>query len=551
MTNSAVRGTLSVGFEPTTARGNQTLLSPTVIATTQSVTTQPVVNSQGCRIAVFLSGIGAGASGTVTIAGLKPDGITAQTETSTAISSATADQNGNFYYCTTGKYSSVNASGITASSVSGALANAIISVYAITAGKWLVPAEATFEEKPDWFSPADHRGLLDEDVRMTQLIRKVSFDIKSALYPETDQFLGPICIGNAPTPNPPASIPATPTVLKASSSFTSLGASFTLTTAPTIPGMLLQFVIASNLLAGTLTITGTNRYNQSISEVVNVTVGTPNGTFYSQNQYTTVTSIAVTGFTAAATCTTNGVFAYNPVYNPMDTLLSAAAEWYSGTESAVISQLVTTDWELDYDVSKELTLNIKGEAQSKFLIGDLTQQSMPNSQFGTYVQPIDYPIPSWGGLFYLDPITGTAGNTQWLDIITMKIKGVTGQKPYWTAVGQQDFNRVGRAKRKVQADIEIDFTNVILYQKYRTGQKQLIVAKFQQLINDGYLGNNAGSPVYKLLQVFLAAKIEDFQITPSDEKVIGKLSLTAEYEPSLGYSHTMSFVNLNNPNYTL
>ena len=548
MTGTAVKGTLGIGFEPASNPGKQPLLTPTAAATTMSLTTQPTITTVGVHLYVLILGVVAGAAPTVAIAGLKPDGVTAVSETIAPNPQLSNSPNGIFEYTTKATFGSVNASGITITSVSGSLAQATVQIFGIMGAKFLVPAVATFDEDFDEASPQDHRGILDEDIRMLQLNKHVKFDIKSALYPESDQFLGPTCIGNVTNPATPASVPASPVVLKASATFTVLGSPFTLTTPPTSPGMLLLFVIAGNALAGTLTITGTAPLTgQTIAEVVNVTAGTPNGTFYAQNVYATVTNIAVTGFTAAATCATSGVFVFTPTYLPTDALISPSFEWYSGTESSVFPYGVPQDWELDYDQTKEMSLMLKGEAQSKLTIGDRTRALLTTSDFAVPVQPTDFPIPGWGGLFYLDPLSGTAGTTQWLDILTFKIKGKTGLVPYWTATGSQDFNRVGRKKRKVEVDIEIDFTNVVLYDDYKRFLKKLVVAKFQSI--QAYLGTSGSVNLYKTMQFTLTPRFVKFILDPKDEKVIGKLTATCEYEPSLGYSHRLDLINQNTPNY--
>lgn len=542
-------GTLGLSFEPSSNPGRQLIFAQATVAATQSATNQPA-GSTGVHVTVIVQGVVAGASATITIAGLATDGITAVTETTNAISTTTVNANNVFEYTTKKAYGSINASGITASSVtSNALTNAILTCHGTCAAKFLTPATAVFHEEYGDFSPQDLRGLLDEDVRMLQLLKKVTVDIKASLYPESCEYLAQACIGNATNPATRASLPASPTVLKASATFTVLTATYTLTTQPTSPGMMLQFVIAGNALAGTLTVTGTNPLGQALSEVISVVVGAPNGTFYTANgnNYATVTSIAVTGFTPAATCVTQGVQAYNPVYNPTNALASLAAEWYSGLESSAIPWCVFETFELDYDVQKELTLSMKGMAQSKYTVGDRTVANITATQWGTYSQPTDFPIPGWGALFYLDPITGTLGGTQWLDVITLKVKGTTGQTPYYTATASQEYNRVGRKKRKMEVDIEVDFTGVVLYDQFRAFQKQQLLIKFQS--KQAYLGNNAGTAIYKTMQITLFPRLLKFELDPKDEHVLGKLTGTIEYEPSTGYGFQVSYINQNNPNY--
>jgi hypothetical protein len=553
LTGTAALSTFAVGFEGSATQGRQTLLTPTTAAATMSATTQPAGSTTGVRCQILVTGIATGASATISIAGKLADGVTSSTETTTAISQATMRTDGVFEYTTSALYGSINASGITCSSVtSNALTGATVTVYGIVAAKWLVPATAKFVADYDEYSPNENRGILDEDTRMTQLIKKVTWDLSGSLYPEASQFFLPACVGNVTNPTTPASNPSTPTSLKASTSFTSLGASYTLTTAPTAPGMLISFVISGNALAGTLTITGTKPSADggafSTSEVLSIVAGTPNGTFYSANVYASVTNIAVTGFTPAALCVTNGVFAYNPVYNPTNSLTSLTGEWFDGTASWIAPWMVPESFDITYDVNKELTFAAKGSAQDLIPIGDVTPTSQLTSRFATYAQPSDFPIVGWPGIFYLDAITGTAGTTQQTNIITFKISGTTGLVPYWTAVQQQQFNNVGRKKRKTTFEAEVDFTNLVQYAtKYKGFTKQIFVAKFIAPGAGGYIGPG----VYKYVQFILNAREVKFETEPKDEKVTAKISGTCEYEPSIGYAFQVSLLNQNNPNYAV
>src|ERR1700687_3459627 len=103
-------GTWGIAFEPASNPGRQLIFAQATIAATQSATNQPV-GSAGCHISIVVQGIVAGASATVTVAGLATDGVTAVTETTTAISTATANANNVFEYTTKKAYGSINTSG--------------------------------------------------------------------------------------------------------------------------------------------------------------------------------------------------------------------------------------------------------------------------------------------------------------------------------------------------------------------------------------------------------------------------------------------------------
>lgn len=548
MTGIAAKSSFALGLEPGSSLGRQPILASSAVATSASATNQPA-GATGVHPYFEISGLSTGTSATVTVTGKAIDGVTAVTDTSPAITIANADPDGVFRWVSPKIFGSFNVSGITASSVAGALANATWIIYGFVASTGIViPGKFLAEKKQPPFSPADFRALLDKDVRMAALPQTVEWSLESALYPETDQFFPYMSVGDVTNPATPATLPATPTALHASASFTSLGASYSLTTQPTAPDMLLQFVIASNALAGTFTISGTNRQKQAISEVISITAATPNGTFSSRLAYASVPTggIAVAGFTAAATCVTQGVFAQNPIWTPTDTLLSAGGEWFDGSASHVLSYMLATDWELAYDVEKELKFTLKGEAQDMQETGDRTRASISASDFAAYTQPSDYPFVAWPGQFWLDPINGTAQTTQWLDVITFKVTGKTGEKLYMTSSGTRVKNRNGRSVREESFEAEIDFTNVALYSRYTSFQKQIVYVKFQQPY---YLTNNGGVNTYKLVQVALWPIITEFKIEPKDDKIVASIKGTCEYEPSVGYAFNVSMMNQNSINY--
>lgn len=558
MTGSAVKSTLAIGFEGAsnaTTNGRLPLFGPAVVALSQSLTTQPTVNAtktQGMRLLVVVQGLASGAAATLTFAGKGPDGVTAVSEATTNISLATADSNGMYYYLTKAVYGSVNASGVSASSISGALANALITIHGISSAKWLVPCD--FKVTPDYdnFSPADNRGLYDEDVRMIQLDKHVTWEASGSYYPEDDQWFLHGGIASVTTPSTPASLPASPIVLMAATAFSSLSAPFGVTTQPSFPGMQIVLTVAGgNVLAGTVSITGPDRWGNMQSEVVSIPGTT--GTFYSFYTYAsfTNTSFSITGFTGTATLAIAGVFAFNGIYTPTDTLQILCGEHFDGVVSAVLPYMGIEEWSLEYDVKSAMKFTAKGFAQDYIPVGDLTLTTMATNQFGPYVQPVDFPGASWPGAFYIDSLGGTPGTTSAFnvfDILTFKVTGTTGLVPYWISTQSQLYARVGRKQRKTVWEADIDFVNYIAFRQYESFTKGLFTAQFRV---EPYLGNNAGALVRKQLQFVLPSRRVKFAREKGEEKVVGKVSGTCEYEPSLGYSFQASLINQNNPNYAL
>lgn len=554
MTGSYVKSTLALGLEPSNAQGRQLLFGPTVIGATQSLANQPIVTStQGVHLLIEVRGLSNGAAATIGIAGKKIDGTTSVSESTTNISTTTADSNGLYYYATTAIFGSVDASGITANVTSNALTNAVLTIYGYMAPKanWMIPCEFKPDTEYDVFSPDDNRGLYDEDVRMTQLIKKVTWDLSASLYPETDEWFLLSGIANATSPATPASIPGSPTTLKAATAFSTLNAgSFGVTTAPSYPGMMLVFVVAGgNLVAGTISITGQDRFGNTISEVVSIPGS--NGTFYSLYGYNTLsgTAFTTTGFTGAATLAISGVYAFNKIYTPSDSLYTLCGEHFDGVASNIISQMLVQEWSVEHEVKSALKFSAKGAAQDYLAVGDQTTASVSSSRFQTYVQSQDYPVASWPGVFYIDALGGTPATTNafgTFDIMSLKIMGTTGLVPYWIATGGQTYLRFGRKKRKTTWEAEIDFINLIAYRQYESFTKGLFVAQFRE---GRYIGNNAGALVYKQLQFTMPSRRVKFTREGGDEKVIGKVSGTCEYTDSLGYSFQAQLVNQNPPSY--
>jgi|SRR5579884_2410877 len=554
MSGSSVLSTFAVGAEPTNNRGRQTLLPLTVMTNPMSLTSQPAMYAatQGARLHLQVFGLSNGSNSVITITGLAPDGVTVVTENTPSFGIASANAAGVYEYCTKAVFGSVNANGITYTGTT--LGNASMIAYGILSAKRLVAGKFVVVEDLPEFSPQDNRGLLDEDVRMAQLNKKVTWTLDSTLYPEEDQFFGNMAIAATTNPGTPVSQPGTPTSLLAATAFSSTP--FSLTTQPKPPGQILNFVTSGNLVKGTLTVSGTNLAGEAISETISFPAG--DSPQYSENVFASVNASGVTktGMTAAATCTITGVFCYQPAFVPDQLqLLTFAGEHYDGVVGNVLPFMYATDWSLDYDVTKELKFSLKGEAQDYVPLGDrgVVDQTVNANPF-SYTQPQDYPIVGWPGFFYVDPLSNSAGTTQAFNILTFKISGTTGMQSYMTSNGTQEWNQVGRKRRKTTFEATVDFVTLTNYEAFRAFQKRSYVAKFQagQASPGGYIGTKSnGTLLYKFVQVTMYARQVKFAREGSDEKVIGKISGTCEYTMSQGLSFRLDFQNQNNPNYLL
>ncbi len=536
---ATTKGLLAVKIEPTAAQGRQLLLAATAVAGTLSLTTQPSAfddTFQHMFIQVIVSGHTA--SGTVQIAGKKADGSTAVTETSPTLAAATTDKP-IVEYCTSATYNTVNSSGVT---ITG-LTNGTITVYGIYAATRLIPITFDTKVQPDFFSPQDHRGIQYKDFRIQQLIKHVQLDkFESGFYPESDLWWAFGCINSNPST---ATIPASPTVLKASAAVS--GAPFSLTSQPTTPGMLLQLVVTSTSTFGTVTVTGTNIYGEALTEVVNCYGGA--GTFYTQNVFASVGSsgIAVSGLTSGSLAV-NGIFGTQWTFNlPSTAFSSLAAAIFTGTESGAYPFTFFEEGTLDMDVQKEIKLSAKVTSQDRVTIGNRATSPMNSSRLPSYGQPYDLPIVGWPATIYIDSLSGTAFTTAYNDLLTFKLSIATAQKATWTATASRLFNRVYTDFPQAMFEATVDFTDIVQFEQFRQNVKQQIAVQFQD--PKSWIGTTGGTAYYKTWKFNLPAKYETFDDDRSKEMVQAKVKGVCEYEPSLGYALQCVIINQAPPSY--
>lgn len=540
---STQRGTLALFIEPAANQGRQVLLPETAIGTL-SITTQPNGILAGCHMHLYIVVKGATASGTVTIAGKKNDGSTAVTETTPTIAAATTTQP-QADYCTSATYNTINSNGIT---VTG-LTNATITIWGIYAATKLVPVEFEPQEKFDYLDPKDQRGLMYGSTRVTQLIKHVTiskFDTES-FYPDTDLWYGFAVWNNNPTVT---TIPASPTTKMAATAVTS--APFTLTTPPVSPGEMLQLVVTSTTTYGTIGITGTNQFGQTVTETVVCYGGA--GTFYSSNIYSAVASsgVTITGLTGGSLAI-NGIFGTKWVFNlgtPTAAVNALAMGIFSGTDSGVYPYGLIDSADLEMDASKEIKLACKCTTQDMIPIGNRATTLLSTSRLPTLGQPFDMPSPGWASLIYADALSGTAFTTAYNDLQSIKIAIPTGWKPTYTATNSQLYSRAYQdgSMIKLTFDALIDFTDLNQYELWRQNVKQLIGVNF---INKqtGFIGNTSGTLNYKSWQILMPAKYNVFERDRSKEKVEAKVHGIAEYEPTLGYAAQLTIINQASPSY--
>ncbi len=543
MAGAAARGTLGLVLENINNPGVVLLYSGAISATPASLTTQPS-GSTGMRLYIIVQGNTS--TGTVAIAG-KDINANSISETTPTIAVQPAGQPvavADFEYLTADVFGSVNASGVTMTFTNNV---GTIAIYGVQAAKFLIPCESEIGEDFKYFSPKEARGLLDKDTHIRQLLKEVPLSkIDQALYPEDSLYIGYMGVSQSPVVT---TIPATPTALKASAAVST--GPFSLTTQPLSPGQVLIFVVTASTAVGTIAITGVNQYGQAVSETITAAAGgtNGNGTYYSSNVYSAVNAsgVAFTGLTSGS-CAITGVYGWQYVFTPdLLSLYSAAFEWYTGTDSIGVPWGFLEEIDVDFGVDKEVKVALKGAAQNFLPIGDRTRTSINASQVTALGQPLDSPMVGWNTLLFADALSGTPQTTAYNDVIDGKVMIKVPQKRIWTATNNQNFTRLYRNQREADLEMTIDFVNELQYENFRQNVKEFFAVQFQGT----YIGSIGATVYSKSWSFIFPAKFAKFQRDASKmDAVEAKLSLKAEYEPSVGYSHKLVVINQQPPTYT-
>jgi|SRR5579859_406078 len=528
---TAAKGVVNIMLEA--ANGEQLLLSTTAVAATITGITAPT-GSTGMRFHVRVTNWTT--SGTLTINGT---GIPGNTETFT-VAAPTAQQTQSAQMASFDIVSLNAYSAVTNITTTG-MANGLITVWGIYAGKFQVPSILKSKRKPKVYSPNEHNTFIERDKKLLQLINETTIDeLKQDVYADLSLWW-PYMMMGAPTAT--ATVPATPTSLKSSAAITS---SMTLTTQPSAPGMKLILTITSFTLAGTLTINGVAfGSTASVSETINVTAA---GTYYSSNVYTSVTTI--TNVTTAASLAVTGVFGWSLTFLSSANQYTAAIEWYDGAGSWVHPFSFFTEGDFDIKVLTEATITAKGVAQDKYPIGDRTVTPLSGtnriSSIGSSLS--DLPIVGWQTVVYMDAITGTPLTTVYIDVQELKVSLKTPNEHHYTFTNSQNFNRAYLGKRECVADCTLNFIDFLQWEQFRQNLKQYLAFQFL----GQYIGNDGTTPYYKSWTWTLPIRSDgDFDITSDPAKAIvtAKAMWRCEYDSGIGGSYKLVVVTQMPPTY--
>lgn len=528
--------------------GEQLLLPLTTGASTMSLTTQPSSLSPTTGMHLHFYIVGNTGSGTITIAGTAP--VTGSVVNSQTYHVAVAPQNAQGYteFCTKEVFATVNASGITLTG----LTPCQVFVYGSYAGKFLLPIISESEEKIAKHSPADKRGILWKNLRVSQLTKGASLDkFDASLY--TDSLWAPyMLIGNTPVVT---TVPAAPPSLLAA---TTKSATMTLTTAPSAPGMFLIFTPGANSVAGTIVLSGFDNFGNPASETINV--GANNNVVYSTKRYSSLTSpgtnqFTTTGLSAAATIAVTGAYAwtYTWTYDGVNNInpYTACLEAFDGVMGVKLPYTFLTEGTFSWEKEKEISFAGKGEAQDFLVVGDPNPTTYPSgtNPFATLTQPTSLPMVSWPASFFIDLGSATPFTTQDGSLMSFKIGVQTGRKAFYNGDTMQRWSNITVDKEPdLSLDATIVFSSYQYYVNYFKPNTALILGMSFQ---GSFLGSTGGNTYYESINWTLPAKIDTFKRDPSKNPVTGTLKLMSEYNFSnLGYAYKLAWTSQTPPTYT-
>ncbi len=522
MPNAAILGRIGITLESTSNPGEVVILAATAVSSLPaSVTTQPnaIAGSSvytGSRLLIVVKGNSA--TGTITVAGKDfsqaQNAISEATPTIPIAGSASNPVTTGYEYLTSNIYSTVNASGVTVSGLTGGT----VTIYALDSARSMQPCLMDAEEKKAMFSPQEQRGLVSRNTNIQRLNKVVDIgSFKENFYPDTAAWwFGRSVVGSSPTQ---VTIPATPTVLKAS--YAVAGGNTTMTTQPNTlsNGDIIQLVVTGSSAVGTVVIPGTNPLGQAITETVQC--GAPgaangNGTFYTQQVFATIGTVSFTGLTSGSVAF-NGYYLLQETYTAStagagDTLNPVEIDWVDGTDYVSLPYSYWTEVTLEGGAEKEITFTAKGGAQDMVAIGNRTTTPLSatalayapaigaagafSTSGGTAAglwQPFDTGVSGWQAQWYSDALSGTVGTTALNNVLDWKIIFKTPFKASYATILWDRFQKLYRQQREIEIDLTVDFIDLVQYENFRQNIPQLM----QLYIQGPPVGSSAGYKNWK------------------------------------------------------
>lgn len=532
-----------MALTPTAAKGTTAIMvegavgEVTMLATQTSIATNTGISapsgSTGMRLHIIFSAWVT--SGSFTINGTGSPG---NTETVT-LPAPTAQQLqspqiANFEYVSVNAYTAV-----TNVTTTGGATGALITIKGIQVAKYNVPATQFKSNNPmGRYSPNEFSGLMSRDKKLIAQEVKASVDtFDSDWYGDLSEYWVYGMIG-APSW---ATLPAAPLSVVASATII---ASMTIANQPTAPGMKLIIVASGFTGNPSITITGTS-YGLTVNETVTIT---GNGTFYSANVYSALTTIG--GSTNGTTLVITGVFGWKGTVTSESTRSSIAVEHFDGSASWTHPSFVPTDGDFTVNPSAEAKLTLKGPCQDKLPIGDRTTNPLNTSRVAALGVPLaDLPAAGWQTQVYADSITGTAQTTLYTDPEgDIKITLKAPAEPHWTYNNQQEWTRMYVGKPECTVALNTDIVNLLQYEQERQNLKQYLVVA---LIGEP-IGSSGGVFYNKGWTWTLPVRYETYaqEADPGKANPYAKPTLRCEYDAVIGGSYQLVIITRNPPNYT-
>ncbi|MFL5626383.1 MAG: hypothetical protein ACJ788_12395 [Ktedonobacteraceae bacterium] len=530
LTPTSAVGRVGIVIEGTS--GEQVLLAPVVAIATNTGIAAPT-GSTGMKLHVYIKAWLT--SGSFTILGT---GTPASTETVT-VPAPTAQQlqaGATFEYVSVNNYTA-----ITNITTTGGVTGALLSVGGIQAAKFNIPTtKFVSKRKVPKHSPNEFTGLMARDKKLIDQINETSIDsFDTDFYGDLSLYWVYLMLG---VPNW-TTVPAAPVSIVASATIT---ASMTIAAQPTAPGMKLIVTVTGFTASPSLTIIGTS-YGLTVTETITPTA---NGTYYSANVYSAITSIG--GTINATNVTVTGVFGWKGTVTEEATSQTAAIEHFDGSASWTHPFSYMTDGDMTIKVKGEVGLTLKGMAQDKIAIGDRTTNPLQVSRVTSLGIPLaDLPVAGWQTQVYLDAITGTAQTTVFLDADEeIKIALKTPVEQHHTFNNTQNFTRAYPNKEECTVNLTYDIINLLQNEQFRQNLKQyLCVAVLGQ-----YIGTSATVAFYKGWTWTLPVRYDGEygqEAEPNKGNTYAKPKLRCEYDAAIGGSYLLTIITQNPPTYNL
>jgi len=531
---STPKGYSGVALENTS--GIQQLLSATAVSSLPvSLTSSTALTAATTGMHLLIRAYNHTATGTITVAGTAVNSLAVVSETTTTI--PILENPGNYAdYVTSAVYGAVNASGVT---LGGGLTNGSITIYGIQAAKRMVLGEFKLVDKrQEHVVPTQRADFSESHIPSLPLADDPEWEYQADLWPDSSSFIFTTGINASPTTT---AIPASPVAILGATSVTTSG-TVSASLQPTTPGMILVIALTgSPTTAQTVSVTGTNVYGETVTEVVVPSTKTA-GTWYSYNTFASIASngIAYGAFGGTGSITVNGQFLWQLSANTSDAPLNSfAACQYDGIGSYVAPDCITDSWELQFGEDKEAKISAKGKCQAVLNVGNFATTT---SQVPALTNPLDEAITGWRGLVFIDAISGAPGTTSFGTAIEGKIACALKQKTTHTSAWNPParwFSKVDRGRREIMVELKV-YMDATTYQNeyaqaWKRGTRRLIQIQLQGLNAMGTSSGTTYSPGYTFNMPVRWVEDPTREFTLSQEFVTLTLKGRAYYDPGLGY----------------